>query len=143
MGATGTNKLVWGIALAGLILLVVSVMMLLTSCRSEPASPQSTHVRRRVPGQSIQEVNLFGVELIDEKNGWAVGDIALTNGAVFRTSDGGSSWQPVSRTEEILAAVDFVSTTRGWVAGYAGRIQRTDDGGVTWKVQRIEREHEI
>lgn len=123
-------------------LLLVSAMLLLASCNGR--APQPSHQAGRwVASQSIQEVNLLGVDLIDEKNGWAVGDIGLMNGAVLRTSDGGLSWQPVSRTDEILAAVDFVSITRGWVAGYAGRIQRTDDGGVTWNVQRIERQHEI
>jgi photosystem II stability/assembly factor-like uncharacterized protein len=81
--------------------------------------------------------------MVDHRNGFAVGDIGLMNGAVLRTSDGGQTWQPVSRTDEILAAVDFVSSTRGWVAGYAGRIQRTDDGGLSWKVQRIEHKNEI
>jgi photosystem II stability/assembly factor-like uncharacterized protein len=81
--------------------------------------------------------------MVDQRNGFAVGDIGLMNGAMLRTSDGGRTWQPVSRTDEILAAVDFVSITRGWVAGYAGRIQRTDDGGLSWKVQRIEHKNEI
>jgi photosystem II stability/assembly factor-like uncharacterized protein len=88
-------------------------------------------------------VNLLGVDLIDEKNGWAVGDIGLMSGAVLRTTDGGRSWQPVSKTDEIMAAMKFISPTRGWVAGYAGRIQRTDDGGLTWKVQRAEHEGEV
>ncbi|HWN99666.1 MAG TPA: YCF48-related protein [Blastocatellia bacterium] len=96
-----------------------------------------------VAGSPVAEVNLLAVDLIDQKNGWAVGDIGLMSGAVLRTTDGGQSWQAASKTDEILAAVKFVTTTRGWVAGYAGRIQRTDDGGLTWKVQRAEREGEV
>jgi photosystem II stability/assembly factor-like uncharacterized protein len=116
---------------------------LLASCRSDPGTRPAVQPVRWIAGSPVAEVNLLGVDLIDEKNGWAVGDIALMSGAVLRTTDGGLSWQAVSKTDEILAAIKFVSPTRGWVAGYAGRIQRTDDGGLTWKVQRAERESEV
>jgi photosystem II stability/assembly factor-like uncharacterized protein len=121
--------------------LFVLGVILLASCRS--GTRPSAKPARWVAGSPIAEVNLLGVDLIDEKNGWAVGDIGLMSGAVLRTTDGGRSWKPVSKTDEILAATKFISPTRGWVAGYAGRIQRTDDGGVTWKVQRAEHEGEV
>jgi photosystem II stability/assembly factor-like uncharacterized protein len=124
-------------------LLWVIALLSLASCRDGPASQPAIHPGRWVAAPLLVEVNLLGVDLIDEKNGWAVGDMGLTNGAVLRTSDGGLSWQTASKTDEILAAVDFVSLSRGWVAGYAGRIQRTDDGGASWRVQRLERQHEI
>lgn len=115
----------------------------LFACRSGPATQRETQPGRWIAAEHPGELNLLGVDMVDQRNGFAVGDIGLMNGAVLRTSDGGRTWQPVSRTDEILAAVDFVSITRGWVAGYAGRIQRTDDGGLTWKVQRIEHKNEI
>lgn len=121
-------------------LFLVGATLLLISCKNgRPA----IHAERWVASSSLVEVNLLGVDLIDEKIGWAVGDISPMNGAVLRTSDGGLSWQPISRTDEILAAVHFISVSRGWVAGYAGRIQRTDDGGVTWRVQRTEHQGEV
>jgi photosystem II stability/assembly factor-like uncharacterized protein len=122
--------------------LLVIVALCLFACRSGPAQP-ATEGGRWIAAEHISELNLLGVDMVDQRNGFAVGDIGLMNGAVLRTSDGGQTWQPVSRTDEILAAVDFVSITRGWVAGYAGRIQRTDDGGLSWKVQRIEHKNEI
>ena len=124
-------------------LLPVIVAFCLFACRSGPATQPSTETGRWIAVDSISELNLLGVDMVDQRNGFAVGDIGLMNGAVLRTSDGGRTWQPVSRTDEILAAVDFVSILRGWVAGYAGRIQRTDDGGLSWKVQRIEHKNEI
>ena len=124
-------------------LLLVGPILLLASCRNGPASPSGGHPERWIAGSPLGEVNLLGADLIDEKNGWAVGDLGLTNGAVLRTSDGGLTWKAAARTDDILAAVHFVSNSRGWVAGYAGRIQRTDDGGDSWKVQRVERQHEI
>ena len=119
-------------------LLLLSAI-LFPSCRSNPTS-QTAHW---VAGPTVADVNLLGVDLIDDKNGWAVGDIGVMNGAVLRTTDSGRTWQAVSKTDEILAAVKFVSLTRGWVAGYAGRIQTTDDGGLSWKVQRAEHEGEV
>ncbi|HYV03647.1 MAG TPA: YCF48-related protein [Blastocatellia bacterium] len=118
---------------------LLACAILLPSCRSGP----SAQTGRWVAGSPVAEVNLLGVDLIDDKNGWAVGDIGVMNGAVLRTTDSGKTWQAVSKTDEILAAVKFISPTRGWVAGYAGRIQRTDDGGLTWKVQRAEHEGEV
>lgn len=124
-------------------LLLIIVALCLFACRSGPATQRETEAGRWIAAEHTGELNLLGVDMVDQRNGFAVGDIGLMNGAVLRTSDGGQTWQPVSRTDEILAAVDFVSITRGWVAGYAGRIQRTDDGGSTWKVQRIEHKNEI
>lgn len=117
--------------------------VLLVSCRSDPGARPAAEAARWIAGSPIAEVNLLGVDLIDAKHGWAVGDIGLMSGTVARTTDGGQSWEAVSRTDEILAAIKFISATRGWVAGYAGRIQRTEDGGITWKVQRTEREGEV
>ena len=115
----------------------------LFACRGGPATQLESQPGRWIAAEHTGELNLLGVDMVDQRNGFAVGDIGLMNGAVLRTSDGGQTWQPVSRTDEILAAVDFVSITRGWAAGYAGRIQRTDDGGLSWKVQRIEHKNEI
>ncbi|MEK6304195.1 MAG: YCF48-related protein [Acidobacteriota bacterium] len=117
--------------------LFVLGVILLASCKSGPIAAHW------VAGSPVAEVNLLGVDLIDDTNGWAVGDIGVMSGAMLRTTDGGRSWQAVSKTDEILAAVKFISPNRGWVAGYAGRIQRTDDGGLTWKVQRAEHEGEV
>lgn len=116
---------------------------LLASCRSAPGAGPAAQDAHWIAGSPVAQVNLLGVDLIDAKNGWAVGDIGVTSGAVVRTTDGGLNWQALSKTDEILAAIKFISPTHGWVAGYAGRIQRTEDGGVTWQLQRAEREGEV
>jgi photosystem II stability/assembly factor-like uncharacterized protein len=124
------------------VVLSLVVACFLCACRgtSSQSTPVSSHW---VPGPAVGELNLLAVDLIDDNNAWAVGDIALMNGAVLRTSDGGRTWRAASSSTEILAAVHFVSPTRGWVAGYAGRIQSTDDGGSTWRVQRAENQGEV
>ena len=118
--------------------------LLACACKSDSASRSlATEDARWVAVAAVVEVNLLGVDLIDNKNGWAVGDISVANGAVLQTTNGGRNWRPISSTDEVLAAVDFISANRGWVAGYAGRVQRTDDGGVTWKLQRTEHKGEV
>jgi len=86
----------------------------------------------------------MSVDLIDAKTGWAVGDIdpGGAGGAIYQTTDGCRTWRSITHTDEILTAIHFVSRTTGWVTGLAGRIERTDDGGLSWRVQRNERESE-
>src|SRR5687768_10475322 len=117
-----------------ILLLLASV-----SCRGGSGSPQVSG--RWVSGPNIGNLDLLGVDLLDDRLGWAVGDIepgGSTSGAVHRTSDGGRTWEKIAGTTEIFEAVHFVSPTRGWIAGYGGAIQRTDDGGRSWTRQRVE-----
>src|SRR5262249_60695436 len=43
----------------------------------------------------------------------------------------------------VLTGIHFVDAQTGWIAGYAGHIERTDDGGRTWRVQRSEHPGEV
>jgi photosystem II stability/assembly factor-like uncharacterized protein len=103
-----------------------------TSLTAGSAEPHWTSAAR------AGSLDLLGVTLIDAKNGWAVGDIDPrgTGGAVYRTMDAGRHWAPIAPKIEIFTAVSFVNAQTGWIAGFAGRIERTDDGGRTWKQQR-------
>lgn len=103
-------------------------------------SPSQIHW---VAGQSISPYDLLAVDFVDEKNGWAVGDISPEGGPLLRTTDSGNSWKVIYKTTEVFSAIQFVTPTRGWMAGFAGRIERTDDGGTTWQNQRFEREGEV
>jgi photosystem II stability/assembly factor-like uncharacterized protein len=74
--------------------------------------------------------NLHGVFFLDERNGWAVGDL----GTILHTTDGGASWSPQTSnsTGYRLNGVAFVSPTSGYVVGSAGRLLFTTNGGSTW-----------
>lgn len=63
---------------------------------------------------------------------------ACLNGAVFRTDDGGISWQqqPTSKNAGRFMSIMFVDSNYGWVAGDAG-VQHTTDGGRTWHGDRF------
>lgn len=124
-------------------LLAITLIILSASCARR--TPNHSPSARWTEGRAVGKLDLLGVTFADGQTGWAVGDIAPSGegGAVYKTTDGGSSWRAIARTTEILTSVKFISPTTGWVAGYAGRIQRTDDGGITWKSQRSEREGEV
>src|SRR5262249_25924558 len=90
-------------------------------------------------------LDLLSVDLIDPLNGWAVGDIDPRGigGAVFHTIDGGRHWAALAARTEVATSVHFIDRKIGWIAGHAGRIDRTDDGGVTWQPQRPERGRDV
>lgn len=122
-------------------------LILLVSCADKQAPTGDAPVKTRwEAGAQAGKLDLLAVDLLANGQGWAVGDIdpaPPTTGSVLYTADGGRSWQKIAEKTEIFEAVHFVSATRGWIAGYAGRIERTDDGGRTWKIQRVEREGEV
>jgi photosystem II stability/assembly factor-like uncharacterized protein len=73
--------------------------------------------------------NLYGCKLLDAKTGWVVGAF----GAIYRTTDGGKTWQSQqAKTEDYLFAVDFSSPTNGITVGKTGTILTTTDGGTSW-----------
>lgn len=64
-------------------------------------------------------------------SGWIVGG---TNGksVLFRTRDGGETWQPQSvKVSKGLFDIFFVGT-QGWIAGETGTILHSTDDGQTW-----------
>jgi photosystem II stability/assembly factor-like uncharacterized protein len=80
-----------------------------------------------------ERYDFLDVFLVDEDAGFAVG----RKGIVFKTADGGISWNQLvhNRTTEDLYGVYFVSRSVGYVVGNAGTILRTNDGGGTWNIQ--------
>ena len=90
-------------------------------------------------------LDLFSVDFVDAAQGWAVGDIDPrgVGGAVYQTIDGGRHWAPLAARMEVSTSVRFIDRHTGWIAGYAGRIDRSDDGGRSWRPQRPERGREV
>jgi photosystem II stability/assembly factor-like uncharacterized protein len=72
---------------------------------------------------------LNDVFFIDVNNGWIVG----ANGKIFKTIDGGVSWNAqTSGTSLDLYSVDFIDQNTGWVVGNDGTILHTSNGGITF-----------
>lgn len=63
---------------------------------------------------------------IDSSVGWLT-----AGGTLYRSVDGGVSWQLTPITDDRVSAVKFISSTEGWAAGTA--LWRTTDGGDHWQ----------
>ncbi|WP_026450426.1 YCF48-related protein [Aequorivita capsosiphonis] len=57
-----------------------------------------------------------------------------TEGIIIKTEDAGETWEtiyPVSGTSTSFEKIEFVTTEKGFVAGY-NLFMKTEDGGTTW-----------
>jgi photosystem II stability/assembly factor-like uncharacterized protein len=92
--------------------------------------------------------HINGLNFIDNQVGFLIVDRQ-----VLRTTDGGISWNELSKLNFGAQSVYFVDAQRGWVAGsiwreeymndpkasmYVGVIFATRDGGQTWEQQRTD-----
>lgn len=69
------------------------------------------------------------LDMATERTGVVVG----TRGTIFRTTDGGVSWDRVpAPTTASLRDVEFVDDRRGWAVGQRGTVLTTIDGGRSW-----------
>src|SRR3954447_19301062 len=85
--------------------------------------------------------NFRGLDAVDRRTAWVTGE-SLTKGGpgrVFRTTDGGRSWQDVTPPDTgglSFRDVEARSARRAVILaigpGDASRIYRTTDGGATW-----------
>jgi photosystem II stability/assembly factor-like uncharacterized protein len=76
----------------------------------------------------LPQPDLYGVDARGS-SAWAVGYW----GAVFRTDDGGETWEQVATPgDRALYAVSFADERHGWAVGEAGALLRTEDGGRSW-----------
>jgi photosystem II stability/assembly factor-like uncharacterized protein len=75
------------------------------------------------------------IDMVSPLTGYIVGQF----GAVYKTTNGGVSWDSVVTPigNVYLYDVDFVDENTGWVVGAAGNCWKTTDGGVNWSRQAI------
>lgn len=85
--------------------------------------------------KSIGEDTIFTtIQFIDAQNAVVLGEF----GSNVRSSDGGQTWTVgVPLPNDFYAqAAYFRDPSTGWVAGLAGQIQHTADGGATWALEK-------
>jgi photosystem II stability/assembly factor-like uncharacterized protein len=78
-------------------------------------------------------LGLFGTCMVNPTVGWVVGDL----GRVFKTTDGGKTWQrqDVSGRRPFFSASCLDANT-AWLSSTEGKIFATSDGGASWKEQQ-------
>jgi photosystem II stability/assembly factor-like uncharacterized protein len=67
-----------------------------------------------------------------------VGYICGSNSAVYKTTNGGQTWDSLTTPMTalvILYDIDFVDENTGWFVGASGNLYNTTDGGATWVQQ--------
>lgn len=57
-------------------------------------------------------------------------------GVVYKTTDGGATWEFTPAENDFFVSLAFVSEQVGYVVGRAGSILQTTDAGQTWQVLR-------
>jgi photosystem II stability/assembly factor-like uncharacterized protein len=80
---------------------------------------------------SLREVrqSLYGACFPTDQEGWMVGEL----GRIFRTSDGGGTWdRQDAGTKRPILTITCLDTRTAWVAGKEGIVFGTTDGGTTW-----------
>lgn len=86
------------------------------------------------PNLFTQGGSLFDLFFIDLNTGVAVGDA----GAIYRTTDGGTSWSRInSNVDSDIYSVFFRTSSIGWAVGRDGVILKSTNGGRSWSKQSI------
>lgn len=82
-----------------------------------------------VPSVAVRQ-NLFSTCFVDERTGWAVGDL----GRIFRTDDGTATWKiQQAGTKRPFVSIACHGQQHAWIVGQAGQAARTVDAGTTWE----------
>ena len=91
---------------------------------------QYTYVGEDVP----YYFSLYRICMINEKLGWAAGNgggRGNFHGYLFKTSDGGISWNEQLQTGLVSSDIEFKNDKLGWFVS-KGYVYRTTDGGSSW-----------
>ncbi|MGE5682607.1 MAG: YCF48-related protein [Bacillota bacterium] len=88
-----------------------------------------------LPDTSATGFYSYGIHFVNESKGFVVGCLSSKVDFIYRTKDGGATWDSVSYILKTnLKSVAFGSDNNGAVVGDALKAAYTNDGGNTWKV---------
>lgn len=120
------------------------------ACGSQSSYHFIAHTTNGGIGWSLQYVDstsgqFQAIQFTDINNGWAVGD----NSKIIKTTDGGSSWVPITNTgihpDSKSKCLFFLNAATGWIGTNDGPINEnpdriilhTVDGGANWTKQSL------
>ncbi len=69
------------------------------------------------------------VTFYDKMHGWIGGWSSSSLGFIFRTANGGQTWEKIDIDSADISEISFVDTLNGWASSWNGRIFKTTDGG--------------
>ena len=77
------------------------------------------------------------VIFLNKKIGWANIKTSIndtSSSTIFKTTDGGNTWEKISKLNFSLNKLKFFNSQNGWgINEKTGQLMRSIDGGVTWK----------
>lgn len=127
------------IVIAAGVTLGVAAAPLTSMATASPAAPRDKELRWETSTVDPDQ-NFRGLDGVDRRTAWATGEsLSDADGKVFRTTNGGTSWQAVGPADTAGLSFRDVEATSAKTAsvlaigpGEASRIYRTTDGGRSW-----------
>ena len=123
----------------------VTVLRPVPAVLNEGTHPAVDATETQIKGKPGPPFQFRQAQFINETHGWA-----MTGHSIYRTTDGGKSWERLPHEPEKDArftAFSFVDESHGWLAivkedfaehygvGISSVIITTDDGGRSWNLQ--------
>jgi photosystem II stability/assembly factor-like uncharacterized protein len=75
--------------------------------------------------------NIVSMAFIDKNNAWATD----YRGSIVKMSNQGNTWEVQRGNPETVTKISFASESVGFRTGKYGLVEKTIDGGITWKKQ--------
>jgi photosystem II stability/assembly factor-like uncharacterized protein len=124
---------------------VVTILRPVPAVLTEDVHPAAEAIETKIKGNAGEPFEFKRAQFVSENNGWA-----MSNRALYKTTDGGKTWERLPQEPEHDATFQtffFVNESRGWLTevkrvfteryglGNSSVIMVTDDGGKTWNLQ--------
>ncbi len=79
--------------------------------------------------------DLNGICFVNDSTGYVVGGERYNYGDIFKTTDGGKTWNAQnSGIQKAIYKSFFLNNDTGFAAAYEGKLLRTTDGGINWQL---------
>jgi photosystem II stability/assembly factor-like uncharacterized protein len=111
----------------GRLILFAAVLLSIAACKKdlEAISYDELNVG--------EDINLRDVHFVNGQIGFACGGNRDSHGAIFRTADGGQTWDKVfSHDSKSINCIGFFNDSVGYAGGDFLHLLKTTDGGLNW-----------